>query len=132
MPCSSTASVLTRQQSKGKNEVAKEHCFLYGGKEGNLHLVLMFRLDAKLRQCTRILENNFLLGKLSAGDMVALDAMYHAKCLIALYNTAKQQRYRRDYNDNQKHLNGIVLDELASFMEHTANTVDGVFKLTEL
>ena len=62
--------------------------------------------------------------------MVALDAMYHAKCFIALYNKANQQRYGRDYNDNEKHLNGIVLAEPASFMEQTANTVHGVFKLT--
>ena len=74
----------------------------------------------------------FFFRKLSAGDMVALDAMYHAKCLIALYNKANQQRYGRKYSDNEKHLNDIVLSELASFMEQTANTVHGVFKLTEL
>ena len=54
------------------------------------------------------------------------------KCLITLYNKANQQRYGRDYNNNEKHLNGIVLAELASFMEQTVNTVDGVFKLTQL
>ena len=87
-------------------------------------------MDAKVRQCARILEDNFLLGKLSAGDMVALDAIYLAKCLVSLYNKANQQRYDRDYNNNEKHLNGIVLAEHASFMEQTANTVDRVFKLT--
>ena len=64
--------------------------------------------------------------------MVALDAMYRAKCLIALYNKANQQHYGRDYNNNEKHLYGIVLAKLASLMEKTANTVDGVFELTEL
>ena len=130
MPCSSKSSVLTRRNSNEKNEVAKEDCLFCGGKEGNLHIVLTFWLDAKVRQCARILEDNFLFGKLSAGDMVALDAMYHAKCLIALYNKANQQRYGRKYSDNEKHLNDIVLSELASFMEQTANTVHGVFKLT--
>ena len=64
--------------------------------------------------------------------MVALDVMHRAKCLIALYNKANQQCYSRDYNNNEKHLYGIVLAKLASLMEKTANTVDGVFKLTEL
>ena len=64
--------------------------------------------------------------------MAALVARYHAKCLIALYNKENQQRYGKDYNNNEKHLNGIVLAELASFMEQSTNTVDGVFKLTEL
>ena len=88
-------------------------------------------LNEKIRQCARILEDNFLIGELSAGDMVILDAMYHAKCLIALYNKANQQLYGRDYNDNEKHLQGIVLAKLASFTEQTANTVDGVLKLTD-
>ena len=88
-------------------------------------------MDAKVRQSARILEDNFLLGKLSAGDMVALDEMFHAKCLISLYNKANQC-YGRDYDDNEKYLHGIVLAELASFMEQPANTVDGVFKLKEL
>ena len=89
-------------------------------------------MDARARQCARILEDSFLLGKLSAGDMVTLDAMYHVKCLIVLYNKANQQRYGREYDDNGKYLHGIVLAELASFMEQSANIVDGLFKLTEL
>ena len=132
MPCSSKSSVLTRRNSNEKNEVAKEHCLFCSGKEGNLHIVSTFRLDTKVQQCARTLEDNFLFGKLNSGDMVALDAMYHAKCLIALCNKANQQLYGRDYTDNEKHLNGIVLAELASFMEQTANTVHGVLKLTEL
>ena len=83
----------------------------------------------KVRQCARILEDTFLLGKRSGGDMVALDAMYHAKCLIALLFS---QHYSRDDCGNEKYVNGIVLAELTSFMEQTANTVDQVFKLKEL
>ena len=132
MPCSSKSSVLTRRNLNEKNEVAKKHCSFCGGKEGNLHIVLTFRLDAKVQHCARILGDNFLLGKFSAGDLLALDAMYHTKCLVALYNKANQQRYDRYYNNNERNLNGIALAELASFMEQTANTVDGVFKLTEL
>ena len=88
-------------------------------------------MNEKIRQCSRILEDNFLIGELSAGDMVIMDALYHAKCLIALYNKTNPQLYGRDYNDNEKHLQGIVLAKLASFTEQTANTVDGVLKLTD-
>lgn len=55
----------------------------YGGKEGNLHIISTFQLDAKVRQCPRILEDNFLLKKLNVDDMVAFDAMNHAKFLLA-------------------------------------------------
>ena len=36
MPYSSKSSLLTRQHSNEKNEVAEEHCFFCSGKEGNL------------------------------------------------------------------------------------------------
>ena len=55
----------------------------YGGKEGNLHIISTFQLDAKVRQCPRILESNFLLKKLNVDDIVAFDAMNHAKFLLA-------------------------------------------------
>ena len=63
MPCSSKSSVLTRRNSNEKNEVAKEHCLFRGGKEGNLYIVSTFWLDAKVRQCARIPEDNFLFSK---------------------------------------------------------------------
>ena len=31
-----------------------------------------------------------LLAKVSAGDMVVLDAKYHLKCLVVLYNHARK------------------------------------------
>lgn len=42
-------------------------------------MVLKFRLDAKTLLCPKILEDNFLLGKLFAGDMVALDCNVSCK-----------------------------------------------------
>ena len=105
----------------------QKNSFFCSGKAGNLHIVSTFLLDAKIRQCARILKANFLLGKLGAGDMVVLDAMYHAKGLNTLYNKANQQRYGRDYDDIEKHLQGILLAESASFMEQT-----GIVKCSNL
>ena len=94
----------------------QKNSFFCSGEAGNLHIVSTFRWVAKIRQCARILKANFLC----ADDMVVLDAMYHAKGLIALHNKANQQRYGRDYDDSEKHFQGIVLAELASFIEQTA------------
>ena len=41
------------------------------------------------KQCITILEDNTLLGKLSDGDMIAKDAMYHS--LLVLYRRSKQK-----------------------------------------
>ena len=59
-------------------------------------------------------------------------AMYHAKCLITLFNEAKQQCYGRDYDDNKKHLHGIAVAKLDLYVKQTVTIVDGVLKLAEL
>ena len=55
--------------------------------------------------------------------------MYHAKCLIALFNEARKHLYDRDYDNDKDHLLGIVLAKLGLFMEQYVNIVDGVFNL---
>ena len=75
MPCSSKSPV--PDDIERKNKKLQKSTILCGGKEGNLK-VWAFWLDAKIRQCASILEDNFL-----RGNMVALDAIYHVKWLIA-------------------------------------------------
>ena len=40
-----------------------------------------------------------LLAKVSSGDLVASEAKYHAKCLVALYNAAARAK-TSEQNDN--------------------------------
>lgn len=61
MSCSSKSYVLTPWHSEEKNEVAKEHCFFCGDKEGNRDIFSTFQLDTKARQCARILKTIFFL-----------------------------------------------------------------------
>ena len=42
-------------------------------------MVLRFGLDAEALLCPKILEDNFLLGKIGAGDMVTLDCNVSCK-----------------------------------------------------
>ena len=61
------------------------------------------------------LKRNDLLAKLSAGDMVAIEAKYHARCLAKLYNEVRQIEVDEMSNKNiigAKH--GIVFAELVS------------------
>ena len=50
----------------------------------NLHEASTHKLDMKERRCTLELEDRELLAKLSAGDMIALEAKYHRNCLTTL------------------------------------------------
>ena len=51
-----------------------------------LHEVSTFQVDSRVRKCVLVLQDERLLAKLSAGDMVAQDAKYHRRCLTSLYN----------------------------------------------
>ena len=63
-------------------------CFFCGESSGDFHKVSTLRLDARVRKCAMLLQDINLLGKLSSGDMIAQDTVYHAKCLLTLYRNA--------------------------------------------
>ena len=85
--CSSTIqgnSKRTSSRSRTTNDSITKG-FSCDSSDRTLHQVLTFQLEKHVRKCENILEDNALLGKLSAGDMIALDAMYHSTCLLNLY-----------------------------------------------
>ena len=53
-----------------------------------------------------LVEDNLLLGKLSIGDMIALEAKYHTKCLLALYNRAR--KFKADASQDELQISGIA------------------------
>ena len=70
-------------------------------------------------------------------DMHALDAQYHRKCLVALYN--HMQQYSSHSNINPGHdcallEQAVALAELATYIEESAqnNSMTSVFKLSNL
>ena len=90
------------------SEVSK--CFFCDSTEGDLYKLLAFQLERKVWQCATILEGNTLLGKLSAGVMIAKDAMYHSKCLLALYRRSKQKSCVLDDNKLQMEIKDIYFN----------------------
>ena len=77
--------------------LSENHCFFCDQTDNlrNLHTASTFEVDQKVRKCAVALKDSKLLAKLSAGDMIAIEAKYHAKCLIDLYN--------RDVHGNKRH-----------------------------
>ena len=49
-----------------------------------------FGIDVNVQQFALKLEDELLLAKLSAGDLIAQDAQYHTQCLVSLYNRASE------------------------------------------
>ena len=48
-----------------------------------------------MHACAVLLEDTELLAKLSTADTVALEAKYHTKCLVDLYNRARKAKASR-------------------------------------
>ena len=82
-------SPIKARRSSAPSYVPEKHCF-FCDKAGDLHAVTTLEVDQKVRECVLQLKDNRLIAKLSAGDLIAIDAMYHAKCLTSLYNQARQ------------------------------------------
>ena len=82
--------------------------------------------------CNRV-SNSFLLAKLAAGDMIAIEAKYHNKCMAALYNKARSAKQVCSESDDS-HLHGIAFAELVAFIEdfHMEQNISPVFKLADL
>ena len=101
--------------------------------EGDIHKALTFQLERMVKQCVTILEDNTLLAKPNAGDIIVKDVIYHSH--LALYRRSKQKSFVLDDNANdfKKQIYGQVPLELALYMEQTANEDNGyIFKIVDL
>ena len=116
---------------------SKSTCFFceeQGSKEP-LHSGCTFSLDSRVRQIAMELQDEKLLAKLSAGDMVAQEAKYHKSCLTTLSNQARSTASKEAKVKNDKRLaHGIVPAELISCIEESRAESKGVlvFKMKKL
>ena len=136
-----TSSKFTRTSNEeGRQKGKRDLCFFCdepASASNTLHRASTFRLDARVRKCSLILQDERLIAKLSAGDMVAQDALYHARCLAALYKKASTAEHAEDKegeDETVKINHGLVLAELISYIEEskTDEAVSPVFKLADL
>ena len=110
-------------------------CF-FCGKSGTetLHEVATFQVDTRVRKCAAQVGDNELMARLSMGDMVALEAKYHSKCLLALYYRAKTTVEAEQKTDHEGVMSRIVLAELVLYIEETPleEGTAPVFRLADL
>ena len=87
-------------------------CFQAAGTDG-LHEVTTFQVDQHVRKSAELTRDSLFLAKLSLSDMVALEAKYHTKCLLALYNRARKVQVEQQgaYSEDDE-ISGIVFAEL--------------------
>ena len=125
----------TRSNVSGADENTCFLCEEIGSKP--LHSVSTLGLDARVRDCASVLEDEKLLVYLSGGDLIAVEAKYHAHCLSLLYRKAQHAKDEvvGEVSDKPHRLDGIALAELVSYIDDscTSDTTKlPVFKLADL
>ena len=61
-----------------------------------------------------------MLAKLAAGDMIAIEAKYHNRCICALYNRARLAS-PMDNEEVEAYMHGIAFAELVVFLENASS-----------
>ena len=83
--CTHTRSKCNESSSSSSIKAVCFFCEKLPGNSG-IHEVATFQVNENVHACAVLLEDTELLAKLSTTDMVALEAKYHTKCLVDLYN----------------------------------------------
>lgn len=130
----SSSSKVTRLSSSGASVTKNTSCFFCDQSSPPLHQVSTFILDKRVRQCALELQDTVLLAKLSAGDLISQEAVYHNKCLVSLYNKATRAKSSTSTkNNDDRVISGIALAELISYIEDLRASGNlSVLKLADL
>ena len=93
-------------------------------------------IGERVKRCATKLLDEKLLVKVSSSDLVASEAKYHAKCLVALYNVADRVKTseQTESRTTESHY-ARAFAELVAFIDDTLTDREErspVFKLSEL
>ena len=103
--------------------------------DGDLHQVCTFETDANIITIITELNDSRLLVRIVGGDLIAIGAKYHLKCLIELKN-----RYRSHLRKSNKDMQNIdenvcnsrVFVEFAIYVKKEGSSEKLLFKLSEV
>ena len=105
--------------SKSTDELANTQCIFCSevGNRKELRRAATLGLDRKVRECARLVGDKDLLAKLAAGDMVAIDAVYHRACLTKLYRKTETVGCDMNESNEVQVIRAHVLNELVDYVE---------------
>jgi len=119
----------------------ESRCFLCekDAPESDLRQAMTMKLNERLNQCAKTLNDGRLLSILSAGDVVAQELKYHPACLVTLYNRERshlcaQENVTSKEEQEQKEGCAIAFSELVTYIIDTTNSRAGpcTFRLAVL
>jgi hypothetical protein len=103
---------------------------------------MTMKLNDRLNNCAKILNDGKLLAKLSSGDIVAQGFKYHPACLSALYNRELAELRAKEQSTCEgilpkREAYAIAFSELVTFITESKTAISAVdgavrFKIAEL
>ena len=100
-------STITLSRSIKTDSDDEPACFFCHDTTGNLAKVETMSLDSRVRRIAEELRGTKLLATLSGGDVVAIDAQNHLRCLAAFYGRGRSRKRRS--NEAPHHINAETL-----------------------
>ena len=134
-PSTRTPPKRTRSQEPHVDGTHNTCFFCHLDLGSDYHQAVTLELDQRVRQAAEFLEDTTLLAKLSAGDMVAIEAKYHNRCLVSLYNRVRAvQKSDKQCKSKADVFSAVVLAELVTYIEESAREeeIAPIFKLADL
>lgn len=125
------------QAKKATRQVSDQNVCMFCDEQGNdLHQVLTLEVDRDVNEMAFQMQDCQLIAKLAAGDMVAIEAKYHSRCVLAYKR--KYTAYVKRCSERETTTNDVsaaearTFAELISFMESSAEGGTLLFKLSSL
>ena len=124
------------KQNRSNNGLLCLFCEEPASPSDPLHEAMTKVIGERVKRCATKLLDEKLLVKVSYGDLVASEAKYHAKCLVALYNAADRVKTseQTESRTTESHY-ARAFAELVAFIDDTLTDREErspVFKLSEL
>ena len=133
-----TASTSTcREENRSKRQRTSDPpkpssvCFLCEeeAETSTLRQAMTMKLNKRLNECARTLNDGMLFAKLSAGDADVLELKYHPACLVAVYNRERARHHLIKQEQSRKkpgrELYPIAFPELILYITDTRAATEG-------
>lgn len=123
-------------QRKSKRKLEDNTLCIFCGLSGeDLHHVTTLGVHDNVKKMATELQDTDLLAKLAAGDMIAIEAKYHRKCMLSLRHRYRSL-IRKSTSDESTKVEEIAearaFTELISYMASSSEIGVHIFKLSEL
>uniref|UniRef100_UPI00358E0071 uncharacterized protein isoform X1 n=1 Tax=Myxine glutinosa TaxID=7769 RepID=UPI00358E0071 len=130
-------TVESQRRSSKRQTINTAKCIFCdkGHEDGELSQVLTYDADTNIRCMITELHDTQLLARIVGGDLIAMEAKYHLKCLTHLrnrYRSLVRKLSRESPNVNEKVNESRVFVELTSYVEIAVDSGTFLFKLSEI